>query len=115
LLHVSASSHSEGKPFVPAGFPNNWIVYGGGIIHRSVQIPVIVVNEIRTPDQADWLIKEDWADFTAVARGLLADPDWVNHAHMDIPIVKCLQCKRGCKWFNKVDTCPIKVKEAEHS
>ncbi len=112
LLHVSTSSHSEGKPMVPDSFPNNWIVYGGGSIHRALTIPVIVVNEIRTPEQADWLIKEDWADFTAIARGLLADANWTNHAKEETSIVKCLQCKLGCKWFKVADTCPKQVKRA---
>lgn len=113
LLHVSASGHEEGKPEVPEGFPFNWIVWGGASIHKAVGIPVIVVNAIRTPERAQWLIENGWADFVAIGKDFLTDARWGEKARLGEPAVSCLQCKRGCRWFSSGDRCPRRTPESE--
>ena len=49
LLHVSAGIQGETVPKVPKEFCYNWIVYCGTEIKKAVEIPVIVVNGIKTP------------------------------------------------------------------
>ncbi|TGE32456.1 NADH:flavin oxidoreductase [Desulfosporosinus sp. Sb-LF] len=110
LLHVSIGfdmTPSE-LPVVPEEFKHNWVVYGGTEIRRNVNIPVIVVNGIKTPEQASDLIKNDQADFVAVGRSLLVDPEWVNKAQQTLPIKPCLNCKI-CQWFKTGKSCPGKT------
>lgn len=111
LLHVSAGmvSPPPGEaPQIPKDFNYNWIVYGGTRVKKSVNVPVIVVNNLKTPEQADFLIKNDLADFTAIGRGLLVDPEWANKAAQNQNITTCLGCK-PCAWFKSKEACPGKL------
>ena len=45
-------------------------------IKKAVTIPVITVGVIREPKVAEEILAKGQADFVAVGRGLLADPDW---------------------------------------
>ena len=107
ILHVSAGISDNTVPQVPEGLPYNWIVYGGTEIKKQVNIPVIVVNCIRTPEQAEYIINNNLADLVAIGRGHLADPAWVNHVKNGEKIVACIHCKK-CGWFTKAETCPKK-------
>ena len=105
LLHVSASGFSEEYPHVPDGLPYNWIVYSAGEIRRSVKLPVIAVNGIRTPERAAWLVENGFADFTAIGMDLLADAEWANKAREGSSIHYCLKC-RQCGRFTRAELCP---------
>lgn len=105
LLHVSAGITSDQVPTVPEDFEFNWIVYGGTQVKKNVNVPVIVVNDIRTPERAEYLIENGLADFTAIGKGQLSDPCWVEHAGNNTPINPCLKCKR-CNWYNDGRKCP---------
>ena len=87
LLHVSTGfGFPQGNvPGVPERFQYNWIVYGGTQIKKQVRVPVIVVNGIRTPEQAAYLVEQGLADLTAIGTGLLADPDWAKKAQQQLP------------------------------
>lgn len=52
LLKTRAFLAGE-TPDVPEGFNYNWIVFGASEIKRNVRIPVIAVNDIKTPKRAE--------------------------------------------------------------
>ncbi len=108
LLHVSSGIADPSIPIpeMPNGFPFNWIVYCGTEIKKSVSIPVIVVNGIRTLDQAALIIENRLADFVAIGRGHLVDSAWANKAMKKLEAISCLECKPRCHWFNDGDLCP---------
>jgi len=112
LLHVSASGHDRNKPAVPEHFPYNWIVWGGASIKHAVGIPVIVVNDIRSPDRAAWLIENGWADFVAIGKDWLVDARWGAKAESGEEILACLHCRKGCSWFSLSDRCPRRTAES---
>lgn len=63
-------------------------------IKRVVTVPVIAVGEVREPEVAESILETGKADFVAVGRGLLADPQWVNktaQGRMD-DIRRCISC-----------------------
>lgn len=104
-LHVSTGF--DNTPInleVPNKFPCNWIVYGGVKIREKVNIPVIAVNEIKSPEDGQYLIKNELVDFVAIGRGQLADHNFTKHIKED-SIIKCLECK-PCRWFTMADNCP---------
>jgi 2,4-dienoyl-CoA reductase-like NADH-dependent reductase (Old Yellow Enzyme family) len=105
ILHVSAGITGENRPEAPKGFPYNWIVYMGTEIKKNVSIPVIVVNGIRTPKQAEYLIENNLADFVAVCKAQLADHNWANKAVKGEEILNCLECPK-CQWFKDGRRCP---------
>jgi len=79
-METLLASESDLDFKIPRGFKYNWIVYGGTEIKKKVKVPVIVVNGIRTPAQANFLIEKGKADFVAIGKGLLVDPAWANQA-----------------------------------
>lgn len=105
LLHVSKGIEGEKLPVVPEDFPFNWIVYIGTEIKKHVHIPVIVVNGIRKPEQASYLLENNLADFVALAKSQLVDPEWANKAINGGEIITCLECK-VCQWFTDSRKCP---------
>ena len=107
ILHVS-TGYKDYKPNDLDYTENeyyNWIVRSGIVIKRYVHIPVIVVNGIRKPKQAEFIIEEGLSDFVAVAKGLLVDEAWLAKLQNNEPIILCEGCRR-CKWFIKPETCP---------
>lgn len=111
LLHVSTGvdtnpvTTKDGPFQVPLDFKYNWVVFGGTEIKRNVSIPVIVVNGVRTPEQAGYLVENELADFVALGKGLLVDPEWANKAQAKQNISTCISCK-VCAYFRPGATCP---------
>jgi 2-enoate reductase len=68
-------------------------------IKKVVDIPVIAVGKLGFPDLAEKVLNEGKADFIALGRPLLADPDWVTKVKEkrtdDIrPCTGCHECFR---------------------
>lgn len=94
-LHVSTSIHESKHTNVePMSFPQGWRVPFAAEIKKVVGIPVIAVGVIREPDFANRVLEEGKADFIAIGRGLLADPEWPAKAKAGRPdeIRKCISC-----------------------
>jgi NADPH2 dehydrogenase len=106
ILHVSHGGNLQNLPRPPKSFDYNWIVYSGVTIRTHVNIPVIAVNEIKTPERARWLVENDHVDFVALARPQLADPSWANHTLRNEPINICSSCKPKCRWYEDSNLCP---------
>jgi NADPH2 dehydrogenase len=104
LLHVSTGVETPmtgaGPYHVPQDFKFNWVVWGGTQIKKNVKIPVIVVNGIRTPEQAGYLVENNLADMAAIGKGLLVNPDWANEALQKQKVATCLDCK-VCSYFRR--------------
>ena len=61
-------------------------------------VPVIAVNELDQVERALEVLNQGRADLVAVARGLIADPDWpikVREGRFD-EIVRCIRCDVKC-------------------
>jgi 2,4-dienoyl-CoA reductase-like NADH-dependent reductase (Old Yellow Enzyme family) len=63
-------------------------------IKSLVKIPVVAIGKINTPNMADDIIGENRADFVAMARALVADPDFPRKAESDMEddIRGCVYC-----------------------
>ncbi|MGQ9647541.1 MAG: oxidoreductase [Thermodesulfobacteriota bacterium] len=99
VLHVSCGIYeSMPKILEPMHYEEGWRVYLGEAIKKVVKIPVITVGQIRTPAMAEQILKEGKADFVALGRPLIADPEWPNKARegRDQEIRKCISCNIGC-------------------
>lgn len=97
-LHVSVGMPlSDAYISAPMDVEDGFNLDGIARIHGAVGIPVIAVNRINTPELAEHVIAEGMADFVAVGRGMLADPDFVNKAASGVPVRMCLGCNQGCR------------------
>lgn len=90
----------------PADFKLSPVTYMATGIKIHVSIPVIGVNLILDPEDAAWLVQNGHADFAAVGRGQLADPEWANKAIKGGDISKCLYCRPWCKFGRDGRKCP---------
>lgn len=105
ILNISSGIRSDITPEAPEGFPYHWIVYNGTEIKKHVNVPVIVVFGIKTPEQASYLVDKGMSDFVAVGKGQLADHSWTKHAMEKEDIVTCLKCPK-CLWYTNGEKCP---------
>lgn len=68
-------------------------------IRNLVNIPVFAVNKIIYPQVAESLLREGKADFIAMGRASIADPELPNkvkEGHLD-EILPCIGCWQGCQ------------------
>ena len=68
------------------------------VVKQAVDIPVIAVGRIKTPELAERVIAEGQADFVSLGRALLADPEWPNKVKQGKAeeILPCIGCNYGC-------------------
>jgi NADPH2 dehydrogenase len=110
MLHISTGMPSfiTGEIVdvaIPKYFHYNSIVYRGTQIKKKVKVPVVVVNGIRTPLEAGYLVEHNYADFVAIGRGLLVDPEWANKGQKYLQVTPCLRCK-ACSYSIHSSKCP---------
>jgi 2,4-dienoyl-CoA reductase-like NADH-dependent reductase (Old Yellow Enzyme family) len=67
-------------------------------IKREVNIPVIAVGRINSPQLADDIISQNKADLVAIGRQLIADPEWPRKAQEGRydDIMYCDSCNKNC-------------------
>ncbi len=100
-IHVSSgnyASFNRGYMIAPMSMPDGLQVPFAEWIKSCVKVPVIAVGKIRSPAMADDIIRTGKADFVAIGRSLLADPDWPKKAQdgrVD-QIRNCIACNEGC-------------------
>lgn len=109
-LSVSHGGMLINLPRPPKDFDYNWIVYSGTRIKMEVNIPVMVVNEIRSLERASHLIEKRLTDIVLIGRPLLADPHWVSHVCKNGPVNLCLNCRPKCRWYENSSFCPARKK-----
>ncbi len=99
-IHVSAGSVCSTPPwffqhmFIPKG--KTWEM--AKTIKNEINIPTIFVGQINSSKDIDKLRKEYSADYLAIGRALVADPDFVGKyfAEEKGAIRPCLACAEGC-------------------
>jgi len=98
-IHVSAGNYKTLQYVCPPmDIMPAFNVNRAEAIRQAVNIPVIAVGNINDAVLANKVISEGKADFIAVGRGQLADPDFCNKALNDDfdSILKCISCNQGC-------------------
>ena len=100
-LHVDAGCYeTHWWPHPPQYFPSGCMAYIAEKVKKVTSLPVIAVGRLHHPETAERTLAEGKADFIAIGRGLLSEPDWVNkitEGRTD-ELIPCLGCHEGCKW-----------------
>lgn len=94
-LHISCGTYDSMDKIIESPlFEQGWRVYLAEEIKKEVNIPVITVGSIREPHFVEDILSEGRADFVAIGRGLIADPEWVNKTMegREAEIRKCINC-----------------------
>jgi len=100
-VHVSAgnyASYARGQMIPPMAVADGPLVKYASLLKQAVSIPVIAVGKLHSPALAEATLRNGQADFVALGRELLADPDWPRKAELglDQEIHTCIACNQGC-------------------
>jgi 2,4-dienoyl-CoA reductase-like NADH-dependent reductase (Old Yellow Enzyme family) len=95
-VHVTAG-HYRSKPTAhrmipPMAEPDAPFLGFAADIKRAIKVPVIAVGRLGDPDTATAAVAEGKADFIALGRTLVAEPQWVDKVRRGEPIRRCLSC-----------------------
>ncbi|MEM1658777.1 MAG: FAD-dependent oxidoreductase [Candidatus Jordarchaeales archaeon] len=98
VINVTGGWHETTVPQLTMNVPRGAYVYLAENIKDAVGIPVIACNRINDPLLAEYILRRKKADLVGIARGLLADPEFVVKAaegRFD-DIRPCIACTQGC-------------------
>lgn len=96
-LDVSAGTYETiNYSFEPMSFDFGWRRNLAEAIKKAVSIPVIAVDVVRTPEQAEELLSSGIQDFVGLGRAHLADPEWTKKVEegREDEITRCFSCLR---------------------
>lgn len=100
-VHVSVGnygSYTRGRMIPPMAVDDGPLIKYAALVKQAVKIPVIAVGKLRKPELAEAVLENGQADFIALGRELLADPDWPLKAQegRSDAIHACIACNQGC-------------------
>lgn len=98
-LHVSVGNYETLHWVVPPmDKDRGFNVWAAAAVKETVDVPVIAVDRINNPELAEEILAKGKADFVAIGRGLLTDPEFANKAREGKAheIRKCIACNQGC-------------------
>src|SRR5262245_26772485 len=95
-LHVTAG-HYRSLPSAqivlpPMSMPDAPFLEFAAGVKQVVRVPVIAVGRLGDPKTATAAVTTGQADFIALGRTLIADPQWVEKLRRQEPIRRCLAC-----------------------
>lgn len=98
-LHVDGGCYEVWYRVIPSMYePSGCQIPLAQAVRPAVNIPVIAHGKLGDPELARSVVEEGKADFIALGRALLADPDWAKKAKAgrDQDIRPCISCNEGC-------------------
>ena len=114
--------HESRVPTIAASVPRGAFVGLTARLRAQVDVPVVAANRINTPELAEAILAKGQADLVALARPLLADPDFIAKARAGqaATIAPCIACNQACldhTFAGKLATClvnPAACREAAY-
>jgi 2,4-dienoyl-CoA reductase-like NADH-dependent reductase (Old Yellow Enzyme family) len=104
-ISVSGGIHASRPYMIVPGMsvPRGCFVEFSAAVRRSVNIPIMTVGRINTPELADDTIAGQYADFVCLSRALIADPHFPKKAEMGLQqtIVPCIACNECISTVHK--------------
>lgn len=95
-LHIAAGHYrslpSGARMIPPMEYPDATFLPYAALIKREVKIPVIAVGRLGDPLQAEEAVTSGKADFVALGRTSIAEPEWVEKLRRGEPARRCLAC-----------------------
>ncbi len=98
LLNTGIGWHEARVPTIATSVPRAAFAWLTQRLCPEVGIPVIACNRINTPEVAEGLLAESFADMVSMARPFLADADFVAKAAEGCAdeIAPCIACNQAC-------------------
>lgn len=97
-ISVVGGGHETTVPLSPMSVPRGAFVYLARAIKQAVNVPVVASGRINDPFLAEEILARGDADLVALARPLLADPEFVRKVRQGRgdEIRPCIACNQGC-------------------
>ncbi|MFI0259104.1 FAD-dependent oxidoreductase [Streptomyces sp. NPDC017056] len=98
IINTGIGWHEARVPTIAASVPRGAYAWVTRQVMGAVSIPLVATNRINTPDKAEQLLADGYADLVSMARPFLADPDLVAKARAGRPetINTCIGCNQAC-------------------
>ncbi|MFG0609107.1 FAD-dependent oxidoreductase [Delftia sp. WSY_14] len=112
LLNTGIGWHEARIPTIATKVPRAAYAWVTQRVMGQVDIPLITSNRINTPEVAERLLAEGYADMVSMARPLLADGDFVRKARQGRAdeINTCIACNQACldhTFGGKITSCLV--------
>jgi len=101
LLDTGIGWHEARVPTIGYMVPRAAFAFAVKSLKEGVPIPVMATNRVNTPEVAERLLAEGFADAVALARPMLADPEFALKARAGraVDINTCIACNQACLDF----------------
>jgi 2,4-dienoyl-CoA reductase (NADPH2) len=98
MLNTGIGWHEARVPTIATLVPRGAYAWVTRRLMGKLRIPLITTNRINTPEKAEELLREGFADMVSMARPFLADPDFVRKAFEKRAdeINTCIACNQAC-------------------
>ncbi|WP_283148693.1 NADPH-dependent 2,4-dienoyl-CoA reductase [Silvimonas soli] len=98
MINTGIGWHEARIPTIAATVPRSAFSWVTAQIKPHVNVPLIAVNRINTPEIGESILASGAADMVSLARPLLADADFVNKAAANKAdeINTCIACNQAC-------------------
>ena len=97
-IHATAGCYEYRRFANPSTYqPAGNVVCMAEMVKEAVSIPVIAFGKLGNPELAEKVLQEEKADFIALARPFLADPEWPNKTRMEGGTISVLH--RVSRWM----------------
>jgi 2,4-dienoyl-CoA reductase (NADPH2) len=98
LINTGIGWHEARIPTIATLVPRGAYAWVTKRLMGKLSIPLITTNRINTPEKAEQLLRDGFADMVSMARPLLADPDFVAKAFVgrSDTINTCIACNQAC-------------------
>ncbi|MES2631635.1 MAG: NADPH-dependent 2,4-dienoyl-CoA reductase [Pseudomonadota bacterium] len=115
LINTGIGWHESAVPTIAYPVPRGAFRFAVARLKKAVRIPVVISNRINTPEMAEDMLASGDADMVSMARGLLADPFFVQKVAAGLPqtINTCIACNQACldnAFSEKATSCMVNPK-----
>ncbi|GAB4496032.1 MAG: NADPH-dependent 2,4-dienoyl-CoA reductase [Saprospiraceae bacterium] len=98
MLNTGIGWHEARVPTIATLVPRGAYAWVTKRLMGKLRIPLITTNRINTPEKAEELLREGYADMVSMARPFLADPNFMKKAFEQRAdeINTCIACNQAC-------------------
>ena len=98
ILNTGIGWHEARIPTIATMVPRGAYAWVTKRLMGKLHIPLITTNRINTPEKAEEMLREGYADMVSMARPLLADPHFMVKAreNRSDEINTCIACNQAC-------------------
>jgi len=98
MINTGIGWHEARIPTIATMVPRGAYAWVTQRLMGKLHIPLITTNRINTPETAEQILRDGFADMVSMARPFLADPDFMNKAArgQSNAINTCIACNQAC-------------------